>query len=836
MPNRWTGGFDAAIELAPSGANALLAALHRKGHRPPGEVQRGPHLMHSLALNLPIPGSTATHGLAGNLQVQLSTPSVSIPPGSPGRVTVSIELYAWFQRTPSSVPAPEFLHGTLSFTTTVALVECDGVPLAEIQVGTADVEVSFTPAAGTTLSDEQRQLVESAVRDVLRDAVGSVHHRIAGVGSGEFAVEHIALRTQRSGALSAFELSLSFGSGSGPAPQPGAPNDLFVRAGEDLALALGREFLTEKLLAAARASLSGIAVSGSRLGVSFNAAPNPSTLAITLQPGIVRASIDGTGALSPGGSFAFRLRQDFGLTTSAGNLSLTLAGGPSLSLTQGNTLLQIVFGIFKGRILDKLETAAAGVVQVASAQLNALVDRSIEDLADALGAPGVSLRLQRATIDADAVMLGAAVNLGATKPAVASFTSVVQPPAATHAFAITKFDALESWIPGGTIRGYRWLQVAAGGAVAGQTDEPHRFVLRIEPLSNTITAGEHYGWPPTSWCLEVRGTQFVGALDPVNVTRTVCAMTVVVPSLDLSALGDLLTLQVVDEAGGVLADLAPWARYRAHAFAGDSENRGYLLVHLAAAEAREAAAILRQALGKLPPATPVFPTIVTKSAGVPARELAGIAITTDPRGAWRARFRLEREGTTVLLGPGGVELWRDTGPLRAEKLLEALKRQDLANARPPRQMPVSLALPSGIIAPDFFFQCTLPVLTQGLSISTTKLLGRELELLFWTTWSAASLEELRRRAAAKARSDGPALILVNDGESPEGAAKFLKQHGFAFEHTATDPARRLASRYGITCWPTLVHLDADHRIQSARFGLEHEHTRVEQGCGTPTRT
>ena len=117
MPNRWTGGFDATIELAPSGANAVLAALHRKGHRPPGEDQKGPHLLHSLSINLPIPESSATHGLVGHLQLQLSTPSVAIPEGPAGRATISIEVYAWFQRTFASVPAPEFLHGTLSFTT-----------------------------------------------------------------------------------------------------------------------------------------------------------------------------------------------------------------------------------------------------------------------------------------------------------------------------------------------------------------------------------------------------------------------------------------------------------------------------------------------------------------------------------------------------------------------------------------------------------------------------------------------------------------------------------------------------------------------------------------------
>jgi hypothetical protein len=184
MSNRWTGSFDAAIELAPSGANSLLAAVHRKGHAPPGEVLTGPHLQHSLALNLPLPESSATHGLKGRLQVQVSTPSVSIPDGAPGRVTASSEIYARFRAVAGSKPAPEFVHGTLRFTTAIAIVECEGTALAEIRVGANAVEVSFTPAPGAPLADDARQLVEDAVRDVLQTAVGAVHHRISSVGSG----------------------------------------------------------------------------------------------------------------------------------------------------------------------------------------------------------------------------------------------------------------------------------------------------------------------------------------------------------------------------------------------------------------------------------------------------------------------------------------------------------------------------------------------------------------------------------------------------------------------------------------------------------------------------
>jgi hypothetical protein len=224
-----------------------------------------------------------------------------------------------------------------------------------------------------------------------------------------------------------------------------------------------------------------------------------------------------------------------------------------------------------------------------------------------------------------------------------------------------------------------------------------------------------------------------------------------------------------------------------------------------------------------------------RGAGGPdSRELGGIAFTDDPLGAWSQRFALERDGATVLVGPGGKEVWRDGGPLRLERLLEVLKKLDLAGARPPRQTHVHLGVGHGLVAPDFFFSCTPPVATDSFLMSTTKLRGQDLDLCFWTTWSSASLEELRRRAAAgPERKGGSMTILVNDGEDPQVAARFLKEQGLAFEHTATDPERRLSRRYGITCWPTVVRLDAEGRVAAARFGLEHVHAGKAPGGDPP---
>ena len=827
MVNRWTGAFDAAIELAPGGVNALLAAIHRKGDPLPDAPTAGPHFLHSLALNLPFEDSSSEHDLRGHLQVQVSTPSVSVPTGSDAeRVTVSVELYAWFQATISSDPAPEFIHGTLAFTTGLEIVECGGSTLAEIRVATGGVEVSFTPAPGSGLSAGDVSLVEGVIAQFLQQ-LRPVQLRVAGLGSGDFTVEHIAFKTLGSGSSSALAVLFGFGNG-GSAPSPATVSEIFLAPGEDAALALGRGFLTATMRDLAQAPLTGISVSGSRFGVSFSASIDPASLTVELRPGFIRARVTGSLSLSPGGSFSFRLTQDFGLTVIGGDLALTLADEAKLDITGGNFLLRRILGLFTGRALDKLEVAASGVIQAANVVLNRIVDESVGDLLDELEIPGVRLEFERAAIDPDAVILGGSFDVGPTKPAVASFThSIVRPPGPPRINIDTEYDALASWIPGGTIRRYRWVEVRADGTFGRRITETHQFVLQVQP--ELATVAQSYGWPPTTWCLQIEGTQFVDARDPVPVSGAVCAISSVVPGLDLPRGGGRLVVHVPDGKGGVLADLDPWSRFRPHALAEPTEHRGFLLVHRAGEDVAEAVKILRAALVEARRELVVFPTIVVDAedhgfaCGAPIRELADLAVTNDPEGAWRARFRLERPGTTVIVGPAGTERWRDAGPLRADVLGKVLEGLRAVPTGPPRWNPVRLNLPLHAFAPDLVFQCSPQV-----AIAMSKLRGRELELCFWTTWSAASLEELRRRVPAHCDgSDGPLVLFVNDGEDPVLAAQVLAQHGEDLQ-LVPDPERVLSRKYGVSCWPTVVRVDPEGRIAAVRFGLEPDLGEVEE--------
>jgi hypothetical protein len=104
-----------------------------------------------------------------------------------------------------------------------------------------------------------------------------------------------------------------------------------------------------------------------------------------------------------------------------------------------------------------------------------------------------------------------------------------------------------------------------------------------------------------------------------------------------------------------------------------------------------------------------------------------------------------------------------------------------------------------------------------------KFRGREVQIVFWTTWSDPSLEELRRvRAESGSRGaagDAPMVLLVNDGEDPELAQRKLKELGLGFP-MVPDPDRAIARRYGIVAWPTVVQVDREGRVAEIRLGLE----------------
>lgn len=825
MANRWTGAHDAVLELAPHGANRLLAALHRKGDAT-GETNDGPHLLHSTAINLPLPGPPlpGAPNLKGHLRVQISTPSVDVPPAAgPGRVRVSIETYGWFQALPDSDPAPEFLHGTLVLTVGVRVFKCHGQTLAEIGFASSDLEVEFTPAPGSGATAADVALVKATVPALLRSGRLQSQFAVGALSAGSFAVRDLGFKTLRSASQSAFAVLLSLQAPGGPIPNPDLVSEIFLGIGDDAVVALGREFLTRVIFDFAQEPLGDIKAAGSKFigagpfgfTLSFNASVNPASLSLQLQQDRIRISLNGSGSLSPGGSFGFRVTQHFSLGVTNGKLQLLTVGGADFDVTQANPFLDLVFFLITGLIEDELDSALGNVMAAANTELNRVLTETTDGLLEHLSLPDdAKLVFTRASVDTDAVQVGSRIDIGASPPMVVRFKERIRD-------GQKELEAFESFIPGGTITRYIWKRISLGGGVAAQVDEPHRFVTRV-PLGSPLHAD--IGWPPVSWCVDVHGTSVTNAgVHPV--VGSSCGVTVLTVSLNL-AREERLTVSVPDGSGGVLADIDPWGGYRAHAFAGETERRGLLLVHYpekAGAESVKALRALLASLGRKGPA--VLATLIVDGRDVPAfaREAPELAVTHDPEGAWRRRFKLE-PGGTVLAGPAGKDLWRSRGPLNQEELkrvLGALVAGEWGDKpRLPRQRVMGLKLGLGVLAPDVLFPCE-----GGVVLGLRKLGGHDKTLVFWTSWSEPALEELRRVSASGPRTcaDGSPerhiVLCINDGEPRDRAERTLKERGLDVV-LVTDEKRELARRYGVSCWPTVVRIDKRGRIAGVRLGLE----------------
>jgi hypothetical protein len=845
MANRWTGNHDAVLELAPQGVDRLLAAIHRKGERT-SESGAGPHFLHAAAFNLPlgVAPTSEVPSLRGHLRVQLGPPAVDVPPGgATQRVRASIPLFARFQALPESAPAPEFLHGTLSLTAGVRITTCRGETLAEIGLGASDAVVDFVPAPGSGASAADVALVRSAVPAILGTGLGKVQIALGGLELGSLTIRDLDFRTLGSGSSSAFAVLLALREAPGVPLNADLVNQMFLGSQDDAALALGREFISALFLDLAQGPLAEIDVQGSKFigafGVgftlSYQAKVDPASLALDFQAGRVRVRVSGSGSLSPGGAFGFRVTQHLALGTSGGKLELRLDGGVDVEITQGNALLKWVLGLFTGSIESGLTSSLANLLVALNQELNRVVDEAVGGLFERLALSFVHLGFSSAAIDADGVRVGGRIDIG-DAPAVVARLQTRAPSAAAAALEL---DAFESWIPGGTVERYRFRRWQ-GEKTAGALVEEHRFVTNV-PLESGPGKLQAVAWPPSGWCLEVHGTRFRGSgKEPVSATT--CGFDVLTLSMDLSA-SERLTVRVPDGQGGTLADVDPWGGYRAHAFAGDSEERGFLLAHRPGPAGRAPVQALRKALAARRPGDPAVLALLLVDAPAGsgeridwAREAPEFAESADPEGGWRKRLCLE-PGASTLLGPGGKELWRGRPGLDAEELTQVLAKhapkRGRGSARLPRLRTLGLGLALGNRIPDFQIPCDGLVATDAVVTAARKLRGRELVLAFWTTWSEASVEELRRLArtapaCGERDRERPIVVGINDGEPRERAAEFLKRQGIDLV-LVEDEKRALARRFGIACWPTVVRVDREGRIAGVRLGLEPEPARGSKG-------
>jgi hypothetical protein len=375
-----TGQYDVATELSIGLVNAIVAAIHEN------EDDDYPMMEHSIRMGIadvprgagdPVPPGERT-GVRGTAEIQVSTPTVSIPAGglegqvlSQGRaaprtavesarapvgpigpggrvscwpqISARLNVRAWLRGTEA---LPEFVHGDLHLTTGVVRTDLPGAGTFLGLDHSAGPYVQFEAAPGTTVTDEQRGVITRIVRNFIRADSEAITFKLdlpTEVRRFDFKLHP---EGPRQSAMLMFRLSQQAST-----PNPGSITTRFLPGGADFAVGIGRDFLLATLR---RELLQGLPSEFNASGTGYRVHIEPDWAGATfdLQPGRIVFSLHGSGSIRYGFGFAsttdhfsFDIRQAFTLGVAGGVLKPGLAGDPEVDLHD--------VAVFEGTIRDK---------------------------------------------------------------------------------------------------------------------------------------------------------------------------------------------------------------------------------------------------------------------------------------------------------------------------------------------------------------------------------------------------------------------------------------------------------------------------------------------------
>jgi thiol-disulfide isomerase/thioredoxin len=130
---------------------------------------------------------------------------------------------------------------------------------------------------------------------------------------------------------------------------------------------------------------------------------------------------------------------------------------------------------------------------------------------------------------------------------------------------------------------------------------------------------------------------------------------------------------------------------------------------------------------------------------------------------------------------------------------------------------------------------------SGPSVDLAAPAGRPTVINLWATWCAPCRREMPALAEAAARRPDVRFLFVNQGESPETAARFLAAEQLKLEHVLFDRTQAVARHYGTVGIPVTLFLHADGRLAKAHMGeiapeqIDAEISRLERSA-TPSKT
>lgn len=151
-------------------------------------------------------------------------------------------------------------------------------------------------------------------------------------------------------------------------------------------------------------------------------------------------------------------------------------------------------------------------------------------------------------------------------------------------------------------------------------------------------------------------------------------------------------------------------------------------------------------------------------------------------------------------------------------LMVALEENTSQTAVAPTFVPAPQRTLINFAAPDF----ELPLLDGVTLVSLDDFAGRPLFINFWATWCGPCVRELPALeefvAVHADDNNGPALLTINLGETPEEITGFLDEIGVVNVPVALDANQVIKADYGVQNLPTTFIIDGEGMVRFMKLG------------------
>jgi hypothetical protein len=745
----------------------------------------------------------------GRALVQLSPPTIALAPGSTSEFTIRVGVRAAFTPDQGTTALPEPIHGEVVATHVVSARRVPGRPvrtILEVKLADQDDKIQFVaaPSGGVCAVDAE---ITAQVRRALRDSPLPVEtampddfpfFQFKEVGGGQALAVPVRLTPP-------FDL---------PAALDSVTENFLDGA---VSVAVSREFVERQLERAI------VDLRRSKLSVPVAFVFTVTTYHVSVEDVTLRwddgsldliVKVKAVARLAPDFDITIRQRLSLGIDAHSQNVLIS-ASNDDLSVSG---MPDFIERHVRSRIIAQRDAALPRARTFINTELTKARDRINATMRSMDASSGVRYEALRVT--PHGLILDGSVTTRVRRPAIVQFKETEDG---------TAFTALESWVPAGRIRLFRWSWIKWNGTCPAPWEQE---VVVHEDADRFTFVKPSPGISAADVCLHIEGTQVDPSGASQSIAGGVCHMGTPELNWRMPPWSMPMPLPVWHGATAAAAVLSETMAGHVNVLAGSKAGAAgpNSLVHFADAGMATPLTTLGRLLARVGRPVPMVLVVVLPrgsfdatrrevearlgSLGAPFR--GRLLLTEDYTGSWGRTFGFTGGSATYLMDGAGGFVWQQEGRFDEQSLAHAIDER-LTSVRMPRITSVGLSVGLGT-------RLNRTLLTDDLGerLLLRKLRGREVKVNFWTSWSTASIRELGRlqRLQETGGDRAPIIIAVNVGEPAEVIADVRRTHGLTFS-LVPDSKGLIARQFGVQCWPTTISIDPNGIVEHIQLGVVH---------------